>query len=450
MFGARPLLESACSVVAAGSTSSPLELLQAVEISNTLDATVYSVPNIASLPSAACNKGRMVFVQDKDSYRYSDGVSWTNDFSTVQTVAPTIWAWGANFNGRLGDGTTSSRSSPVSVIGGFTDWCQVSSDGAAHVAAIRQNGTLWAWGSNLLGKLGDGTVNDRCSPVSVVGGFTDWCYVSAGPIGTAAIRTNGTLWTWGAGIVIGNGSSTLCSRSSPVSVAGGFSDWQRVSATGSNHALGLRGNGTLWGWGSNNGGRLGDGTTNDRCSPVSVIGGFTDWCEMAAGAAHSAAIRTNGTLWTWGQNNDGQLGDNSTISKSSPVSVVGGFTDWCQVAAYRATVAIRTNGTLWAWGCNNGRLGDNTIVNKSSPVSVVGGFTDWCFASTSNSHTAAVRTNGTLWAWGTNDSGQLGDNTTVNKSSPVSIVGGLDSWVEVGVGSSHTTAIRYSKGFPAL
>jgi len=121
------------------------------------------------------------------------------------------------------------------------------------------------------------------------------------------------------------------------------------------------------------------------------------------------------TIYGWGNNTVGRLGDNTTVNKSSPVSVVGGFTDWCQVATSRDhSLAVRQNGTAWAWGDGGtGRLGDNTTVNKSSPVSVVGGFTDWCQISAGSIHSLAVRQNGTAWAWGVGLSGRLGDNTTV-------------------------------------
>ena len=145
----------------------------------------------------------------------------------------------------------------------------------------------------------------------------------------------------------------------------------------------MRSNGTLWAWGNNSGGKLGDNSTVSKSSPVSVVGGFTDWCQVSAGGEHSAAVRTNGTIWSWGNGNNGRLGNNSTIARSSPVSVVGGFTDWCQVSAGEShSVGIRTNGTLWSWGYNNnGQLGDGTVVSKCSPVPVNGGFTDWCSAS---------------------------------------------------------------------
>jgi alpha-tubulin suppressor-like RCC1 family protein len=146
---------------------------------------------------------------------------------------------------------------------------------------------------------------------------------------------------------------------------------------------------------------LGNNDVGNTSSPVSVIGGFTNWCQVAAGYFHSLGVRTNGTLYAWGCNQYGRLGDNTTVNKSSPVSVVGGFTNWCQVAGgYRHSAGVRTNGTAWAWGNGTrGQLGNNETENKSSPVSVVGGFSDWCQVSAANKgsgfSTLAVRSTAT-------------------------------------------------------
>jgi len=352
------------------------------------------------------------------------------------------YAWGNNSQGRLGDDSTIARSSPVSVVGGFTDWCQVSA-GGQHSLGIR-NGTAWGWGVNFRGQLGDNTTIDRSSPVSVEGGFTDWCQLSAGTCHSLGVRTNGTAWAWGYNPEgrLGIGSNFNCI--SPVSVAGGFTDWCQISA-GYRHSLAVRTNGTAWAWGINTTGSLGNNCTIDRNSPVSVVGGFTDWCQVSAGQFHSLGLRTNCTAWVWGYNGQGRLGDDSTIARSSPVSVVGGFTDWCQISAgSQHNLALRTNGTAWAWGVNfPGRLGDNTTINRSSPVSVVGGFTDWCQISASNAcHTLGIRTNGTAWAWGDNGAGRLGDNTIINRSSPVTVAGGFTDWCQVAPGLCHSLGIR--------
>jgi alpha-tubulin suppressor-like RCC1 family protein len=358
----------------------------------------------------------------------------------------TIWSWGNNCRGQLGDNTTVNKSSPVSVVGGFTDWCQISA-GSYFSLGLRQNGTIWAWGCNAGGRLGDNTTVSKSSPVSVVGGFTDWCQIDAGNQQSLAIRQNGTAWAWGYNVRAGLGDNTETNRSSPVSVVGGFCDWSQVSA-GNYFSLGVRTNGTAWAWGFNLQGNLGDNTScltaPNRSSPVSVVGGFCDWCQVSAGNGHSLGVRTTGSAWSWGAGNYGRLGNDSTSNRSSPVSVVGGFTDWCQVsAAGNFSLAVRQNGTAWAWGQNNaGQLGDNTAVAKSSPVSVVGGFTDWCQISNGSNHSLAVRQNGTAWAWGGGSYGNLGDNTTANKSSPVSVVGGFCDWCQVSGSVMNSVALR--------
>jgi alpha-tubulin suppressor-like RCC1 family protein len=445
--------------------------LQSIQSDSTLDqqaiskaikllevGAVITVASFANLPSASLNLGKLYYVEFDGLY-FSDGITW----QSVNPPTTLAWTWGRNITGiaLLGDGTEIDRSSPVRVVGGFTDWCQVSAS-RFHTAAIRIRGRgLWGWGSNSSGRLGVGSGGGfTATPVPVAGGFTDWCQVSAAKaqLGTfvesahtVALRTNGTLWAWGAGYFgqLGIGFS-IQSATSPRAVVGGFTDWCQVSA-GGNHTAAVRTNGTLWAWGNACHGKLGDGqVVSNRTSPVSVVGGFTDWCQVSAGAYHTAALRTNGTLWAWGLNDSGQLGDNTIINKSSPVSVVGGFTNWCQVSAGdRHTAALRTIGTLWTWGSGSGgRLGDGTGIGRSSPVNVIGGFTDWCQINAGVHHTAAVRQNGTLWTWGCNGAGQLGDNTIINKSSPISVIGGFTDWCQVSAGQDHTVALRaIPKGF---
>jgi alpha-tubulin suppressor-like RCC1 family protein len=427
---------------------SQLEIDQTTAALNLLSNTVFGVSTFANLPDPVAYTGRLIYVDDENRYYRSMEGKWITHISSELFVfSSEAYDWGLNASGQLGDNTITNRSSPVSVIG-FTDWCQLAA-GRDHSLGIRTNGTLWSWGCNGYGRLGDNTVTNQSSPVSVVGGFTDWCQVSGGGYHSLGVRTNGTAWAWGNNGMGRLGDNTITARSSPVSVVGGFADWCQVSA-GNWHSLGVRTNGTAWAWGNNANGRLGDNTTVSRSSPVSVVGGFTDWCQVSAGCAHSVGVRTNGTAWGWGLNTSGQLGDNTVTLRSSPVSVVGGFTDWCQVAAGNAhNLGVRTNGSLWSWGAGFcGILGDNTVTNQSSPVSVVGGFTDWCQVSANLWGSIGLRTNGTAWAWGCNGSGQLGDNTTVNKSSPVSVLGGFTNWCQVSAGGSHNLAIPVRiKGF---
>jgi len=227
--------------------------------------------------------------------------------------------------------------------------------------------------------------------------ITNVTKIAAGENSLFALKTNKTILSWGYnayGVLGDNGTiDQYVNMSSPVTVAGGFTDWCFVAAAQS-HAAAIRENGTLWMWGYGGSGQLGNNSSNNFSSPVSVVGGFTDWCTVSTTREMTAAIRENGTLWTWGTTSDGGLGNNETSQAvSSPVSVVGGFTDWCAVSTATfapnlgRAAAIRTNGTLWAWGTaygsyGYGTLGDNSIISRSSPVEVTGGFCDWTNVST--------------------------------------------------------------------
>lgn len=202
--------------------------------------------------------------------------------------------------------------------------------------------------------------------------------------------------------------------------------------------------GTLWSCGSNNNGQLGDNTTSDKSSPVQATTFGSTWVTAAAGLNFSAAIKTDGTLWLWGANSKGQLGDNTTVDKSSPVQAVTTGANWLTVSCgYANAFGIKTLGTLWGWGLNGqGQLGDNTTVNKSSPVQTVTFAKNWQQVSAGYSFTAAIKTDGTVWCWGQNLGGQVGDNTTVNKSSPVQTVTTGNTWKSVAAGTNFSFMIK--------
>jgi len=365
-----------------------------------------------------------------------------------QKVLPReLYAWGSNFAGALGDNTTVSKSSPVQ-IGPNLAWAQVSAGPDGQTVAVTTTSRLYAWGANGRGQLGDGTTINRSSPVQI-GALTSWVQVSAGSGHTAAIRTDGTLWLWGynrngqLGLnVSGNNYNFNAeNRSSPTQI-GALSNWVQVKA-GAQHTAAVKTDGTLWTWGSNSSGQLGIGVSGqgsaaqNRSSPVQV-GSLTNWAQVAAGNIHTAALTTGGALFTWGSGQYGRTGHNSSESYYSPKQV-GSLTNWAQVsAANRHTTAIKTGGTLWAFGRNNyGELGDGTVVNRSSPVQI-GALTNWSQVSGKSTSTAAVKTDGTLWSWGNGGGGVLGDGTTIRRSSPVQI-GALTNWVEVSV-AYHTLA----------
>jgi alpha-tubulin suppressor-like RCC1 family protein len=356
-----------------------------------------------------------------------------------------LWTCGYNNNGQLGDSTIVTKSSPVQTIAGGINWRQVAC-GTYHTAAIKTDGTLWLWGYNPYGQLGDSTLVTKSSPVQTIAGGTNWKQVAAGSFHTAAIKTDGTLWAWGSNFYGNLGNSDRSTKSSPVQTIAGGTNWKQVAA-GSVHTAAIKTDGTLWNWGYNGDGRLGDSTTISKSSPIQTIAGGTNWKQVAGGYYHTAAIKTDGTLWTWGDNYYGQLGASTTTSKSSPVQTIAGGTNWKQVSCGQYHIAaIKTDGTLWNWGRNNnGQLGDSTPTSKSSPIQTIVGGTNWKQVTCGNLHIAAIKTDGTLWMWGNNSNSQLGDSAAgLPKSSPVQTIARGNNWKQVagGSGSFHTAAIQ--------
>ncbi|MFN6087171.1 MAG: T9SS type A sorting domain-containing protein [Cyclobacteriaceae bacterium] len=210
----------------------------------------------------------------------------------------TLWGWGRNNHGQLGDGTTADKTSPVKI--GTDSWLNIQAR-AFHTMGIKQDRTLWAWGKNETGQLGDGTTADKASPVKI--GTDTWLSIAAGPLHTLAIKQDGTLWAWGYNLFGQLGDGTTASKTSPVKI--GNDTWLSI-ATGSYHSLGIKQDGTLWAWG------LGDGTNDNKTSPVKI--GTDTWRSVTADGNHSLGVKQDGTLWAWGRNNFGQLGDGTTTT----------------------------------------------------------------------------------------------------------------------------------------
>jgi hypothetical protein len=393
--------------------------------------------------------------QTEDSYsvriRSTDqgGLYYENVFTiTVTAIGGTLWGWGYN-QGALGDNTGTSRSSPVQTIARGINW-QQASQGLGFTAGIKTDGTLWLWGKNNPdGCLGDNTTISRFSPVQTVSGGYDWKQVSAGGFSTAAIKTDGTLWVWGQNyLYAGNlGDNTVVNKSSPVQTVCAGNNWKQVS-NGKYNCAAIKTDGTLWTWGFNSYdhvGVLGDNTGITRSSPVQTIARGNNWKQVSCGTYSMAAIKTDGTLWTWGGNSYGQLGDNTTVGRSSPVQTISRGTDWKQVSIGMHCAAIKTDGTLWLWGRGtDGDLGNNARSNMSSPVQTVTLGTDWKQVACGIGFTGAVKYDGTLWMWGKNGpgtfgaGGRLGDNTLLARSSPVQTIAGGNNWEQVSCTNSIT------------
>ena len=357
-----------------------------------------------------------------------------------------LWAWGQNTYGQLGDNSVVHKSSPVQIPG--TTWGVNVSAGAAqqqtNALFIKTDGTLWAWGYRYYGELGlnQGGPGQVSSPTQIPG--TTWAKSSIGFYYSAAIKTDGTLWTWGLNDKGELGQSQayaqLAARSSPVQVPG--TTWSTVSAA-MKTTYGIKTDGTLWVWGENGYGELGVNSRTEYSSPVQVPG--TTWKEVSAGAWQGLATKTDGTLWTWGWNIYGKLGQNSygnPTNVSSPVQIPG--TTWDKPRANgHYPRAIKTDGTLWVWGTGTqGNLGLNDTINRSSPTQVPG--TTWSDAVVGyDGSCIATKTDGTLWSWGYNDIGQIDHNNTTKVSSPIQIGSDTD-WSQPFVVNHSSFAIKQS------
>lgn len=239
-----------------------------------------------------------------------------------------------------------------------------------HSLALGVDGSVWAWGDNAFGALGDGTTVSSAVPVQAVG-LSNVIAIAAGNHSSVALRADGMVWTWGGpgGLRLGDGTSSPRLVPGPV---GGLSDITAI-ASSPQHVLALRRDGSVWSWGANGNGQLGDGTDVSRPTPVQVSG-LSNVTALATGPFHSLAVRSDGTVWSWGSNNTGELGDGSAGNiRMTPVQAVGLGDAVAVAAGLNHSLALRSDGSVWAWGENeDGELGDGTTMNRLTPVPVLG------------------------------------------------------------------------------
>jgi len=327
-----------------------------------------------------------------------------------------LWAWGINGNGQLGndDGGDLWRfeNLPIKVMDGVIGI----SAGGAHSLAITDDGSLWAWGWNVFGQIGDGTMTDRFVPTMIL---EDVIQASAGDMHSLALKNDGSLWAWGSGLYGRVGYAVDQAVLRPVKI---MDDVIYISA-GHFHSMAIQSDGSLWAWGGNRFGQLGDGTLDDRHEPVFIMDNVI---SVSAGENHSLAIQEDGSLWVWGSNEFGKFGDGTYSGFYEffphPIKVMD------YVAAVSAgryhTVAILTDGSVWAWGSNNhGELGigmeaifwtfepmPTKVMDNAVSVAAGTGFT------------LALNTDGGVFGWGFNEFGQLGDGTSEDRTTPVNII----------------------------
>jgi alpha-tubulin suppressor-like RCC1 family protein len=392
-----------------------------------------------------------------------------------------LWAWGNNWAGQLGDGTTEKRLIPVKVMSNVISV----SAGEYHSLAIQSDGSLWAWGYNSAGELGNGGNINSSIPIKILENVSS---ISAGAHHSFAIKNDGSLWGWGSNMVGALGDGTTSDKLTPIKIMDNVS---RISA-GSYFALAIKTDNSLWAWGHNSSGQLGDGTTENKLFPVKVMSNVE---SISAGVHHSLAVKSDNTLWVWGNNDRGQLGDGTMISRFVPIKVMDNvssisagmfhtsvidlskqywywgeksfsgeiltspvlFSQMSNASALsngnEYSLVVKTDGSLWGLGRNdNGQLGiGNTIIQKS-PIEIVSSVLGYGnkyqfeerFSSVSIgvNHRAVLKENGNLWLWGNNDFGQIGNRDLISAEIPVKV---LDSVSSISIVYNQSFAIMNDK-----
>ncbi len=421
---------------------------------------------------------------------HASAIATAGDYHSMALLPSdgSVWTWGHNFYGQLGNGSNSPRSRPVRMLdirgavdiagGGYTSFVLLAdgnvwscgygyygqlgtgstvnanrparitalsnivevSAGRYHGLALESDGTVWAWGRNNYGQLGDGTSIQRNTPVDVK--ISDVVALAAGEWHSYALKADGTVWAWGRNIdgQLGNGSNF--DSKVPVQVSNISS--ALAIAAGDDHGVALLADGNVNSWGDNSYGQLGDGTSSDSNIPL-LVASFSNGKTVSAGRYHSTALKNDGTVWSWGRNNYGQLGDNSFIDRSSPVQATG-VTDAVDLGENGwHSILVNEDGQICASGYNfSGQVGDGTTVNRDEYTcqNAFEAVVQNRFTSGGYYHSVAIKVNsGRAYAWGRNNNGQLGNGSFTDSPTPV-LVNTVTNVLSVATGAYHNFAIR--------
>ena len=363
----------------------------------------------------------------------------------------TVWTWGSNIGGKLGagldSGTLNRTNLPSEVHGpGNIDYLHSINaimGGEAHNVALKSDGTVWAWGYNAFGQVGNGTTNDTATPVQVglesVPPLSPVTKLGGRTYFNLAVKADGTVWGWGMNWSgqMGNGtvnSSSGVQVSVPVQVSnsqvgGAINNPVQVSC-GYTYGVVLLTNGTVWTWGTGGNGELGNGTIGHNYTPGQVVG-LSNITAISSGWKHTLALKSDGTVWAWGKNLNGELGDGTTISRSSPVQVHSLSNVVTVSGGDYNSAALKSDGTVWKWGLNDvGELGNGTTNNYANPEPIQvqfdkfgAPFTNIVQLAARDYHNIAIKADGSVWMWGANDQGQCGDGTFVDAWRPQPVSG---------------------------
>lgn len=383
--------------------------------------------------------------------RGADVISvWGGARSTIILKSDgTVWTWGANFNGKLGIGETNDLRAltPVEVHGAgnvsYFNSVAAVMGGEIHDVALKSDGTVWCWGWNGFGQLGNGTTNDSWVPVqaglTATPPLTNVVKLGGRPYFTLAEKADGTIWAWGMNQFgqMGNGTVTPLSsppNSVPVQVSnsqpGGPINGAAQITCGYQFGAALTTNGTVWVWGSGTHGEQGTGATTANYTPVQIPG-LTNITQISAGWFHILARKADGTAWAWGDNSHGELGDGTTSNGFSPVQVINVSNIVAVSGGDSHSSALAADGTIWKFGKNDvGELGDGTVNTNANPFpekiltdKFGNGFSNVVMMSARDYHNIALKADGSVWMWGANDQGQCGDGTQNDALRPVPVVG---------------------------
>jgi len=344
-----------------------------------------------------------------------------------------LWCWGGNTKSQIGqDNTTSFYSEPTALAEG-SRWLSIAANGD-HSCAIRDDNSLWCWGSNATGQIGNGSTENALIP-TLIASDTAWDKISLGTDHSCGIKNNGSLWCWGdnSHSQLGDEETTASHIPKLISSEG----WSEVSL-GNQFSCAINTDNSLWCWGSNNSNQVGNGLTIDASIPT-AIAIDSSWNSISSGDAHSCAIKTDNSLWCWGNSDFGQatLNVNAKTPTQEPSE-----SSWLNVAANgNHSCAVKNDHSLWCWGFNSqGQLGNSTTTQQTIPTPVVAD-SNWIDLSLGLDHSCAIRDNGSLWCWGNNIQSQLGDGSIINSTTP-KLIGTASNWSNISLGNQFSCGIQ--------
>jgi len=367
---------------------------------------------------------------------------------TVEIRSGEIWAWGLNNHGQLGDGTHTNSNTPVQEATHANDWVDINC-GGNHVIAIKADGTVWAWGFNDKGQLGINVNPDTSVPLQI-GTENNWVSMGCGVNQTYVIKADGSLWVCGSNQNGALGLGTSVPTFPTLTMVGNNHNWRNVSG-GNNHVAAIQYDGTLWTWGTNDVGQLGVGTLTVLQNLALVqIGNATSWISVETGDNSVLGLQNNGKLFAWGFNGAGQLGDGNTQDQLAPVQI-GASLKWIGMSmgqtgnpAFSHSLGITSEGKLFTWGSNVfGQLGIGTPDSNPHPSPIlISTMTNQVNVECGFGTSYAIDASGALFAWGNNSSGQIGNGNTTNGASPVQVSVVPLGWSKVAAGDTYTCSLK--------